>query len=287
MELPPDILDEPFGVAAFHIYAQSWQTPDRAAETVQNAGRKLCQVIMDSGDKEEAVYCSIRALHKFACKAPPALDHALDVMAQSFAQLPESTELPAIKGPEGALLILKWWLVDWSQRFKGSAYGDDGSEESRRAPSDAQNTKDGTNVFFEQSEVSNSIDSVLERTRNLQEARKEFIIALAMQARCHSKGISHWSLMDSAVPLIDNALTPHHPNQIPIWGKTEVIGCSVLLRGCAKTLISRLPAEARESKLAEWIERFGKFLYQDPCGTLGGDFVLKVHAAVRVQSLGI
>lgn len=118
MEPPPDIVDEPFGVAAFHIYAQSWQTPERVAETVQNASRELCQVIVDSGDKEEAVYCSIRALHKFACKYPPALDHALDVMAQGYAQLLEDTEFPAIKGPEGALLILKWWLVDWSQRFK-------------------------------------------------------------------------------------------------------------------------------------------------------------------------
>lgn len=163
MEPPPDIVDGPFGVAAFHIYAQSWQTPELVAETVQNASRELCQVIVDSGDKEEAVYCSIRALHKFACKSPPALDHALDVMAQGYAQLPEDTELLAIKGPEGALLILKWWLVDWSQRFKGSPYGDDGSEENRRAPSDAHNTKDGTNVFFEQSEVSNSIDSVLEK----------------------------------------------------------------------------------------------------------------------------
>lgn len=68
-------------------------------------------------------------------------------MAQAFLQLPETTELPGIKGPEGVFLILKWWLVDWAQRFKGSAYGDDVSEICRRGPSDTVNTKDGSNVF--------------------------------------------------------------------------------------------------------------------------------------------
>lgn len=74
MEPPQDILDEPSGVAAFHIYAQSWQTPD----TTGSAFLELCKIILDNKDKEEAVYSTFRALHKFACKGPPALDHALE-----------------------------------------------------------------------------------------------------------------------------------------------------------------------------------------------------------------
>lgn len=285
MEPPQDILDEPSGVAAFHIYVQSWQTPNHTTSTTESASLKLRQMILEADVKEEAIYSTIRALHKFACKAPPALDHALNIMAQGFAHLPETAELPGIKGPEGAFLILKWWLVDWAQRFKGSAYGDYWGEESERGSIDARETKDGTNVFFGREEVSSDIDGVLEKVRNLQQARLEFIVALAMQGRCYSMGAGHWDIMDSAVPLIDNALVPHHPDQVPIWGKAEVIGCSALLRGCVRTLFERVPAELRGRKRVEWVEGFGRFLNHDPCGALGGDFVLKVHAAVGSWSL--
>lgn len=134
-------------------------------------------------------------------------------------------------------------------------------------------------LFFGSEEVSSDIDGVLEKVRNLKQARLEFIVALAMQARCHSKGISHWNIMDSAVLLIDNALAPHHPDQVSVRGKAEVIGCSVLLRGCARTLFEHVPAEVRERKRAEWVEGLKWFLNRDPCGALGGDFVLKIHVA--------
>lgn len=91
--------------------------------------------------------------------------------------------------------------------------------------------------------------------------------------------------MDSVVPLIDNVLVPHYSSQVPIWGKAEVIGCSVLLRGCARTLLEGIPGELKEQKLAEWVRRFGMFLNHDPCGALGGDFVLKVHDARAIESI--
>lgn len=288
MDPPEDILDEPVGVAAFHIYAHSWQATDDDNNDIKNnvtdAASKLRDEIVSNDDKEEAVYCAIRALHKFACKAPPALDHALDVMGQAFARLPADIQLLGIKGPEGALVMVKYWLVEWSSRFKGSAYSD-ALEEEKHSGADIDKTQESTNVYFEQSEISGSVDTVLERVRNLQTGRMEFIVALAMQGRCHSKGISHWSIMDSAVPIIDNILNPSNPNQIPIWGKAEFIACSVLLRGSAKTLISKIPAESREKKLAEWVKGFGRFLHHDPCQTMGGDFALKLHAAVCVFSL--
>lgn len=77
-------------------------------------------------------------------------------------------------------------------------------------------------------------------------------------------GISHWHIMDSALPLIDNALVPYHPEQVPAWGEpeeTEEIGCSVLLRGCVRTLFGRIPVEMSERKRAGWVEGFGIFFF--------------------------
>lgn len=280
IEPPQDILDEPYGVAAFRIFAESWHAR-YAATTIEESSHQLRQVIVDSEDVEEAVYCAVNALHRFACKAPSALDHALDILGQGLSQLPETPEFSNGKRVDDAFDILKWWFIEWSARFRGSAYSSP-ADHTKHSKSDAEQTKDCTNVYFEASELvgSSGLDGVLERVRNLQSARLEFVVAKAMQARSHSKGISHLSCTKFAIPLINNALEPSTPGQIPIWGKTELVGSCVLLRGCARTLIDKIPAESREQKIAEWIEKLGKFLYYDPCGTMGGDFILKIHVAV-------
>lgn len=88
MEPPQDILDEPSGLAAFHIYAQSWQPPNHTTSTTESS-LQLRQIILDNEDKEEAAYSIIRVVHKFACKAPPPRDHALSIVTQGFAQRAE------------------------------------------------------------------------------------------------------------------------------------------------------------------------------------------------------
>lgn len=86
MEPPQNILDEPSGLAAFNICAQSWQTPS----TTESASLQL----LGNGEKE-AIYSIIHALHEFAYKAP-ALNHTLNIIAQGFAQLPKTTRLNSL-----------------------------------------------------------------------------------------------------------------------------------------------------------------------------------------------
>lgn len=131
--------------------------------------KQLWQVVIDSDDPEEAVYCSVRALHTFACKATPALEHSLDIIAQAFTDLPEPTEFPAGKGAEGAFDILAWWFIEWSGRFKGPAYSTP-SEQSRHCKVDASHTHDSTNIYPDLS------DTPIEEI-----SRLEFIVAMAIQ----------------------------------------------------------------------------------------------------------
>lgn len=196
MEPPEEIPDESYGVAAFHLLAHSWKTTEHSTDPAENkrsinkAASELWQVVIDSDDPEEAVYCSVRALHTFACKATPALEHSLDIIAQAFTDLPEPTEFPAGKGAEGAFDILAWWFIEWSGRFKGPAYSTP-SEQSRHCKVDASHTHDSTNIYPDLS------DTPIEEI-----SRLEFIVAMAIQARCHVKGISYLNCPETVIPLI-------------------------------------------------------------------------------------
>lgn len=71
-------------------------------------------------------------------------------------------------------------------------------------------------------------------------------VAMAMQAHYHVKGISYLSCPETVILLVDNALKPFMPDQVPIWDKAKLIGCSGLLRGCAGTSVSRILQRERE-----------------------------------------
>lgn len=96
-----------------------------------------------------------------------------------------------------------------------------------------------------------------------------------MQARCHVKGISYLSCPETVILLVDNALKPFMPDQMPIWAKAELIGCSGLLRGCAGTSVSQIPQREREKVVGVWVEGIEKFLHWDSCQCLGGDYALR------------
>jgi hypothetical protein len=153
---------------------------------------------------------------------------------------------------------------------------------------DDRDSHEGSNITFPWSEVSKSKPVVGRKLHDFQRARLGIIVLLAMQARCHSKGLAYLNrgehVGDHAVILIKNALNPLHEGT-PCWSKVDFIACSILLRGCAKSLIDVLPTELRDSTVANWNEGFTAFLHSDE-GTknLDDDFVVKIHAAVRCNA---
>lgn len=111
-----------------------------------------------------------------------------------------------------------------------------------------------------------------------------------MQARCHSKGIARLDrgehVGDHAIVLIRNVLDPLLPRS-PCWSKVDFIGCCILLRGCAKALIDVVPVELRDTTVANWNKGFTSILHSgEGTNNLGGDFVVKIHAAVGCNASG-
>ena len=56
-----------------------------------------------------------------------------------------------------------------------------------------------------------------------------------------------------------NAVEPFMSDRVLIWVKAELIGCSILLRGCAGTLLGQVPEHDRKRMVGDWVEGFGKF----------------------------
>jgi hypothetical protein len=286
METPSSLKGDTFATAAFRIYAQGWETPTDKVVSAREAASKLCELIVESSDAYGCIYGSIDALQHFACEAPSAIDYGLDVVSQAAAKLPDSIEHNYGKGAQGVINILKWYLVEFSTFFQGNVPPFGIGKET----TDDRDSHEGSNITFSRPEVSKSKPVVLRKLYDFQRARLGIIVLLAMQARCHSKGLACLNrgehVGDHAVVLIRNALNPLHEGT-PRWSKVDFIACCILLRGCAKSLIGVLPTELRDSTVANWNEGFTAFLHSDE-GTknLDDDFVVKIHAAVRCNASG-
>ena len=284
METPSSLKSDTSATAAFRIYAQGWETSTDKVISARETASKLCDLVMESSDAYGSIYGSIYALQQFACEAPSAIDYGLDVVSQAAAKLPESVEHNYGKGSQGVMNILKWYLVEFSTFFQGHVppFGI-GNETT-----DDRDSREGSNITFQRSEVSNSKPVVLRKLHDFQRARLGIIVLMAMQARCHSKGLARLNrgehMGDHAVVLINNALDPFLEGT-PCWSKVDFIACCILLRGCAKSLIDALPTELRDPTVAKWVKGFTSFLHSDE-GTrnLDDDFVVKIHAAVRCNA---
>jgi len=74
--------------------------------------------------------------------------------------------------------------------------------------------------------------------------------------------------------LVDTALREHGR-----WSKAAFIGCCVLLRGCAKSVLDVLSTSGRQDKGEQSIGRFRSYLKHKGPGS--DDFLVKYHCAVR------
>jgi hypothetical protein len=271
-------------VAAFRIYAECWDSPTDKHSAIDDAARRLRSLIVGSNDAEGCIYSSIDALRYFFREEPLAMDFGLDIFRKAAAELPQSVEHGYGKGPAGAENILKWYLVEFSTFFQGNVPPQNLGKEDNEKPG----ASDGSNVMFNQSDINNARSAVLQKLEDWQKERLDIIVMLAVLGRCHSKSFARLTrgeqVGDHALVSINNALDRQKPGT-PLWAKADFIGCCVLLRACAKSLIEVLPPAMRDSTLEKWKDGLVSFLHSDGGGSnVDDDFAVKIHAVVSSQS---
>jgi hypothetical protein len=206
---------------------------------------------------------TILAMQQYATEQPTAIDFMLQVYGEASKLLPETVKNEYGRGPAAAFEQLKWWLAEELDGFENLRFSSDiGSLDP----------KDKSNLRFDNTDVGKDRPGVPEQIREWKERRVAWTIAAAMQARCFALDVvyddgSHLQT------LVDNALGEHDGRS-----KAEFIGCCVLLRGCAKSLLETLPTVAGGDKREEWVDRVSSILVQEGPGS--DDFFIKYHSAV-------
>jgi hypothetical protein len=286
MDVPKEIEGVSDALLAWRIYTAYWDPAalhtDGINAQVNNAAQELSENISRSSDSGECIYVSILALKAFLCQQPSALDFGLDVFRTAAARLPQSVEHNYGKGRKGAETMLKFFFVDLSTFFQ------DMIPPAKLGKTD---TVEGSNIVFQREEIVDAREDVLKKIQDWQYAKLEIIVLLAMLGRCHSKNYARLSrgehIGDHATILINNVLQ-RHSEGTPKWSKSDFVGCCILLRACASSLIATLPADSRDVTVANWKKGFTAFLYSDGGGSNEDDnFAVKVNAAVsdRIEHL--
>jgi hypothetical protein len=241
-----------------------WQSGCQAASQILAANIEAAQ---DHADVY--IRSTILAIQQYATEQPTAIDFMLQGYGEAIKLLPETVKNEYGRGPAAAFEQLKWWLVEESDDFDNLRFSNDiGSLDP----------KDKSNLRFDNTDVDKDLPGVPEQIREWEERRVAWTIAAAMQARCFALDIVH----DDGThvqTLVDNALRKHDG-----WSKAEFIGCCMLLRGCAKSLLETLPTVVGGEKREEWVDRVSSILVQEGPGS--DDFPIKYHSAV-CHSLGL
>ncbi|KAJ9635201.1 hypothetical protein H2199_008687 [Coniosporium tulheliwenetii] len=256
------------------IYEKFYEAgvPSHRQPNVTAASEALADLIFKASisydSSSEIAFQSVQDITNFGYKKPPALDYAIRVFAGANNLLPDTVRNHYGNG--------------------GARPWDVGTETAWDSDAD-----EASNVNFQGQELREKMDMVLEKMRNFQALRREIIVHMALQGRCHSLDVARHRRHDfdgeRAVHLIDLSLDSYHEPSPP-WCKIDFIGNCIMLRGGAKSLLESMPSERREEKLRSWREGYTAFLRYDTeegqkRRNKDNDFVLKAHAAMVLDNL--
>ncbi|KAJ9666606.1 hypothetical protein H2201_003265 [Coniosporium apollinis] len=277
------------------IYEKFYEpgVPSHRQPNVAAASEALADLIVNASvsydSSSEIVFQSVKDITNFGYKRPSALDYAIRVFAGANDLLPDTVRNHYGKGPTAGEGQLVFWQIEQSRFFQGGAGPWDVGTETAWDP----DADEASNVNFQGQELREKMDMVLEKMRNFQALRREIIVHMALQGRCHSLDVARHRRHDfdgeRAVHLIDLSLDSYHEPSPP-WCKIDFIGNCIMLRGGAKSLLESMPSERREEKLRSWREGYTAFLRYDTeegqkRRNKDNDFVLKAHAAMVLDNL--
>jgi hypothetical protein len=241
---------------------------------IQAAAKLLAKKTENAGDDADVyIWSTICAIEQYAAEQPTAIDFMLQVYAEASKLLPDTVKNEYGTGPKAALKQLQWWLTENATGFYRLRFPKDiGTVEP----------KDDSNLRFDPDDVEQKLPLVLEDIQGWKTNRVSWTIAAALLARSFALDVSRGSSYngDQVKFLIDGVLKENDR-----WSKAQFIGCCVLLRGCAKSVLSVMFEHGTKDSEGQWIEGFKRLLKGEGRGS--DDFTIKYHAAVSDPSLVI
>ncbi|CAD6567537.1 MAG: hypothetical protein ASARMPRED_000885 [Alectoria sarmentosa] len=269
----------PYQKQALDIFASAWANKNGDSQHERSSVSKAlarCTVNAEDPDADVYIWSTILAIKQFATTHPQALDFLLLGYSDATRLYPDTVSNEYGHGPAAGLQQLKWWIIEESDGFQGLLFP---------TSIGSVHPTDRSNLSFMQSDVNEKLDQVLTQINDWRGERTSWIIAAAIQARCFALDIIRVNDGRQIEALIDAGFH----RQRNRWSKADFIGACVLLRGCAKSLISQLNAVAEgqgqsQDRSQAWKEALHTYLVEDVKSS-GKDFEIKYHAALALQNL--
>ncbi|KAH8657744.1 hypothetical protein BX600DRAFT_514297 [Xylariales sp. PMI_506] len=218
------------------------------------------------------------------------VDIALSIFNEHFSQGPAAIEIAAraladaitsSSSPADSIYQTAWDILNFS-RASPAAIDFTGSEYA--------------NVRFKRAEVIDKLDSVIQKTLNLQRGISDTVIAWAVQGRACSLDVTRVGQGKQAwLPMCFVGMlhpTSNGRGASSPWSKADFVAACVGLRAGAKTFLKSFSPGERDRALKRWCDGLAEFLLEDDEAAQDenlefrdGDFVVKYHAALTLQNL--
>jgi hypothetical protein len=216
-------------------------------------------VAKPAGQEGVFFYSTLSAIMDHAMQSPASLDLMLQAYVHAANKLPAQVSSDYDKSTKAAMGELNWWIVEEADGFQPplqyNAVGQSSAE-------------DESNPQFQESEVKDHLNDVLDRAQEWRQRRVRCTLMSAAMGRCYALNLVRGREGQSVIALVNAALNIGGQR----WSEAQFVGATVMLRACAKSLA------ADTSKVSEWMQKLEALLWGESVS-----FVVKSHSEVGLK----
>ncbi len=269
--------NHPFQREAFTIFQAAWLSlmqdqhqfsPTVTDEIVEQASDKLvaARVAKQADQVGVFFYSTLSAIVDHATQCPASLDMMLQAYVHAANKIPADVSSDCGQGTQGAMGELNWWIIDEAGGLNPPL--------ENFATGEKLSAEDHSNPQFQEKEVKERLNGVLDRAQEWRQQRVRCTLMSAAMGRCYAMNLVRGSEGRSVIALVNSALNLGGQR----WSEAQFIGAAIMLRACAKSLA------ADTSQVSEWIQKLKHLLWGDSVS-----FGLKSHSEVgsKTPILGV
>ncbi|PMD20025.1 hypothetical protein NA56DRAFT_646578 [Hyaloscypha hepaticicola] len=265
--------NHPFQREAFTIFQAAWLSlqqgqhqfsPTVTDEIVEQASDELVAATVTKQADQVGVffYSTLSAIVDHATQSPASLDLMLQAYVHAANKLPTQVSSDYGQGTQGAMGELNWWIIEEADGFipplQNFATGEKSSAE------------DHSNPQFQEREVKDRLNGVLDRAQEWRQHRVRCTLMSAAMGRCYALNLVRGSEGRNVIAFVNSALNLGGQK----WSEAQFVGAAIMLRACAKSLA------ADTSQMSEWMQKVEALLWGDSVS-----FAIKSHSELLLRNL--
>ncbi|KAG9238181.1 hypothetical protein BJ875DRAFT_539848 [Amylocarpus encephaloides] len=267
--------NHPYQIDAFNIFQTAWLDPQHGKrgpsspqattdDIVDKAAEMLSAATAASENPGSFLYSTLSAIVDHGSQSPASLDLMLQTYIRAANKLPASVTSDYGKGSEAAIGELNWWITEEADLFNPPL------PPTLETPGKTF-AGDSSNPLFQENDVKERLDGVLDRTQEWRKERVRWTLMSAAKGRYYALELGKANEGKNAMAAqVDAAFNIGAEG----WSEAQLVGAAIMLRSCAKSLA------ADSNKVKEWVGNLEALLW---CERVS--FTAKSHSELLLRNL--